>query len=62
VEVLPSQLAVRNLAELGNNVPPFVGAIAPGDFFHNPVQQNIWVRVLFNTLDHTISLRIKVRL
>jgi hypothetical protein len=43
VEVLPAQLAVRNPAELGNNVPPFVGALTPGSFFHNPVQQNIWV-------------------
>jgi hypothetical protein len=42
--VLPAQIAVRNPTELGNNVPPFVGALAPGEFFHNPVQQNIWVR------------------
>jgi hypothetical protein len=43
-EVLPAQIAVRNPAELGNNVPPFAGVLAPGQFFHNPVQENIWVR------------------
>ena len=43
VQVLDAQLALRSAASLGNIVPPFVGELAPDQFFNNPVQANIWV-------------------
>jgi hypothetical protein len=46
VDQLDAQLAVRNVTELRNNVAPFAGQLAIGQYYYNPVRKNIWVRTL----------------
>jgi hypothetical protein len=44
VDQLDAQLAVRNATELRNTVAPFAGQLAIGQYYYNPVNENIWVR------------------
>jgi hypothetical protein len=44
LDQLNAQLAVRSVAELKNNVAPYAAQSAAGQYYYNPVRENIWVR------------------
>jgi hypothetical protein len=55
---LAIQLALREPAELGNDVSPYDTDNEPGAAFHNPVQNNIWGECFCSM--HTVHINFTV--